>query len=280
MSSNTARVGIHAGHLRLLVRLFVALTVALISTPLLLASSASAADSDTCDDIISGEGWQTKVEGQMNDGDPALTVTAPEGFLIDKYCVKTGSSNQGDGPVIVEVDPPASTVTIDHPTKSGVSHFIVHLIAFDECPELPGNQPEGFQCEPLDERETRDLSPVLDCVGGTITVIHEERNRVQEFVDGAWVWGAWSDWTEFDRTVTDAPAEDCAVDNPPPVVDPPAPIIDPPAPIVDPPAETPPTLPNTGSPAMLGTLGLMGALILAAGSTLLMRSRKVRVPRA
>ncbi len=102
MPSNTPRAGIRAG---LLVSLMT-LVAALLSLPLLLASSASAAPSDTCDDIISGDGWQTKVEGQMNDGDPALTVTAPEGFLIDKYCVKTGSSNQGDGPVIVEVNPP------------------------------------------------------------------------------------------------------------------------------------------------------------------------------
>jgi LPXTG-motif cell wall-anchored protein len=98
------------------------------------ASPANAADSDTCEDIISGEGWDEKVEGDFNDGDPELTVTAPEGFLIDMYCVKTGSSNQGDGPVIVEVDPPAETVTIKHPTKEGVSHFIVHLI---EAPSEP-----------------------------------------------------------------------------------------------------------------------------------------------
>ena len=270
MPSNTPRAGIRAG---LLISLMT-LVAALLSLPLLLASSATAAPSDTCDDIISGTGWQPKVDGQKDDGDPGLTVTAPEGFLIDKYCVKTGSSNQGDGPVIIEVNPPAAQVTVDHPTKSGVSHFIIHLIPIpeDECEELPGDQPEGFQCEPLDERETRDLQPLLDCEGGTITVIHQERTRVQEFLDGLWVFGEWSEWIEFDRTVTDAPAEDCAID--PPIVDPPDPV-DPPAPVVD-----PPTLPNTGSPAMLGTLGLMGALLLAAGSTLLMRARKVRVPRA
>lgn len=103
------------------------------------ATPAQAGDSDTCDDIISGDGWQEKVEGNFNDGDPELTVTAPEGFLIDMYCVKTGSDQQGDGPVIVEVDPPAESVTIDHPTKQGVSHFIVHLI---EAPtEPPTSEP-------------------------------------------------------------------------------------------------------------------------------------------
>jgi len=120
----------------------IALFLASLCIGLVGASPATAADSDTCDDIISGDGWQEKVEGDFNDGDPALTVTAPEGFLIDMYCVKTGSDQQGDGPVIVEVDPPAETVVIDHPTKEGVSHFIVHLIeAPTETPTLPTETP-------------------------------------------------------------------------------------------------------------------------------------------
>jgi len=121
------------------------------------ASPANAADSDTCDDIISGEGWQEKVEGDFNDGDPELTVTAPEGFLIDMYCVKTGSDQHGDGPVIVEVDPPAETVTIDHPTKEGVSHFVVHLI---EAPtDTPTTETPGG---PIIDNPPVDNPPVVD----------------------------------------------------------------------------------------------------------------------
>ena len=95
------------------------------------ASPAFAAD--TCDDIATGEGWQDKVEGDFNDGDPELTVTAPEGFLIDMYCVKAGTD-----PIIVQVDPPAETVTIDFPDNDTVSHFMVHVIeAPSETPTAP-----------------------------------------------------------------------------------------------------------------------------------------------
>jgi LPXTG-motif cell wall-anchored protein len=279
MPSTNARVGTHAGHLRLFARLFVALAVAMISTPLLLAPPASAVSGDLCKDIITeGEnGWTDISDGSE---DNTVHYEAPDGFLIDAYCVKAGS--EPDAAVIIDVDPPVSEIDIDHPVKDSVSHYAVHLIPApeDECAELPGDQPDGFQCEPLDERETRDLQPLLDCDGGTITVVHEERTRIQELIEGVWVFGEWSEWAEYDRTVTEAPAEDCAIVDPPdPIVDPPNPIVDPPNPIVDPPAETP-TLPNTGSPAMLGALGLMGALILAAGATLLMRARKLGAPGA
>jgi LPXTG-motif cell wall-anchored protein len=145
----------------------------------------------------------------------------------------------------------------------------------DECEELPGDQPEGFQCLPESETETQDLGPLLDCEAGTLTTLHQERTRTQTFNADTqeWEWGAFSEWETVDTTVVDATEEDC------PVVVPPDPIVDPPAPVVDPPVETP-TLPNTGTSPYLTALGLMGALILAAGSTLFMRGRKVRVPRA
>jgi hypothetical protein len=57
-------------------------------------------------------------------GDPAtVTVTAPDGFLIDSYCVKAGP-----GFVIINVDPPAETVVIDHPTKDSVSHYSLSYV--------------------------------------------------------------------------------------------------------------------------------------------------------
>lgn len=59
-------------------------------------------------------------------GDPeSVTVTAPDGKLIDGYCVKAGSANQDDGgPVYVDIEP-VKTVTIKHPSGKDVSHYSV-----------------------------------------------------------------------------------------------------------------------------------------------------------
>src|SRR5688572_13707159 len=55
-------------------------------------------------------------------GDPAtVEYTAPAGYVVYQYCVKAGS----DGYIIVTVDPPTQTVTIDHPTKDSVSNWSV-----------------------------------------------------------------------------------------------------------------------------------------------------------
>ncbi len=83
----------------------------------------------TCDDVTTPGlgGWTTKFDDSA--GYPnTVEYMAPAGFLVDKYCVKAGSVNQGLGPVIVLVDPPASTVTIDYPDKDSISHYVVHLI--------------------------------------------------------------------------------------------------------------------------------------------------------
>lgn len=82
----------------------------------------------TCDDVTTpgSNGWTTK----FNDGYPdTVGYTAPSGFLVDKYCVKAGSTQQGNGPLIINVVPPASSVTIDYPNKDSISHYVVHLIA-------------------------------------------------------------------------------------------------------------------------------------------------------
>ena len=71
------------------------------------------ASSDLCPALDSG-----KIDTV---GDPAtVTFTAPAGYLITSYCVKAGTEA-----VFVTVDPPASSVTIDHPVKDSVSHYSV-----------------------------------------------------------------------------------------------------------------------------------------------------------
>jgi LPXTG-motif cell wall-anchored protein len=76
-------------------------------------------------------------------GEPlSVTVTAPAGFLIDSYCVKAGSENQGDGPVVVDVVPPAAEVTITYPGGKEISHYSYTLVEIaEEPPPTPGPNP-------------------------------------------------------------------------------------------------------------------------------------------
>lgn len=60
-----------------------------------------------------------------------VLVTAPEGKLIDEYCVKAGTTRY-----IVTVNPPMPSVTVDHPDKDSVSHYAVHYIDVPTVEEL------------------------------------------------------------------------------------------------------------------------------------------------
>jgi hypothetical protein len=62
-------------------------------------------------------------------GEPvSITITAPDGFLISGYCVKSGSPQSGDGPVLVSVNPPAKEVTITYPSGKVISHYSYSLV--------------------------------------------------------------------------------------------------------------------------------------------------------
>jgi hypothetical protein len=84
-------------------------------------------------------------EGKVDVGgeQTTLVVTAPEGFLITGYCVKAGSEKQGDGPVDVVVDPPATEVTISHPSGKAISHYTLITVEAGSTPEPsePGEEP-------------------------------------------------------------------------------------------------------------------------------------------
>ncbi len=57
-------------------------------------------------------------------GDPqVVTVTAPDGYLIDGYCVKAGLLTS-----FVTVDPPQASVEISSPNGKAVSHYSVHYV--------------------------------------------------------------------------------------------------------------------------------------------------------
>jgi hypothetical protein len=169
------------------------------------ASATPGGGSDVCGPLDSGKKDTT--------GDPqTVTVTAPEGKLIDQYCVKAGSSNQGDGPVYVDVNPPVKTVTFGYPGDKAVSHYSVSYTdaPTDECDKLDGDQPPGTDCtQPPDDRETRDLPGVVDCESDTYTVKHQERTREYSWDGDSWEPGPWSEWTTYDTTVTPATDEQC-----------------------------------------------------------------------
>lgn len=62
-------------------------------------------------------------------GDPqVVTVDAPDGYLIDGYCVKAGRDT-----TFVSVDPPEASVDISSPNGKAVSHYSVSYVP-DEGP--------------------------------------------------------------------------------------------------------------------------------------------------
>ena len=81
--------------------------------------------------------------GRIGAGDaPSVTYTAPEGQLITAYCVKAGSANQGDGPVIVQVDPARSSITFSYPGRDAVSHYSIELTSVSTTTAAPASDAE------------------------------------------------------------------------------------------------------------------------------------------
>lgn len=138
--------------MNVLLRAVALLSVFLASLVFGLIGASPAHAATTCDDLVSGEGWLDKVQGDFTDGDPELTVTAPEGFLIDMFCVKAGPTA-----IIVPVVPAVETVVIDFPDNDSVSHFAVHVIA--EPSETPSEPPTS---------ETPSEPPTTDTPGGPL----------------------------------------------------------------------------------------------------------------
>lgn len=106
-------------------RIAIALGLILLMLGALSGMAAATERSQVCGPLDSGKIDTT--------GDPvSVVVTAPEGKLIDGYCVKAGSVNQGLGPVYVEVDPPQAQVTITYPDGKAVSHWSVSYVDVPE----------------------------------------------------------------------------------------------------------------------------------------------------
>ncbi|WP_084128825.1 hypothetical protein [Demequina sp. NBRC 110055] len=116
-------------HFHMWVAAVVAATLAMIGlTTASLPALATGTDDSVkvCSDIVSGDGWSNKID--VTGDKKSVEVTAPAGKLIDKYCVKSASTQNGNGPEIKNVDPPAKTVTITHSSGKDVSHYMVHYV--------------------------------------------------------------------------------------------------------------------------------------------------------
>jgi LPXTG-motif cell wall-anchored protein len=137
--------------------------LALVAGSLFVAAPATAqlasADSDVCPALSSG-----KIN---TSGDPlTVTITAPEGYVIDYYCVKAGSAQQGEGPLIVQVDPPQESVVISYPGGKSVSHYSYHYIK-EETPDTPDTpKTPGTPETPGDKTSTPGEEGVLPATGG------------------------------------------------------------------------------------------------------------------
>ena len=116
-------------------------TAALLSAPVLVLSTSAAHaggghqdgnDGKVCLELDSG-----KID--TNDEPGSVTITAPEGSLIDGYCVKAGSANSGDGPRYFDVEPTAE-LTISYPGGKAISHYSYSYSAAPSESPTPGTE--------------------------------------------------------------------------------------------------------------------------------------------
>ncbi|WP_435745669.1 hypothetical protein [Nocardioides sp. SYSU DS0663] len=118
----------------------------LASASVLIVPGFAVADRDetgdqTCPALSSGKEDTT--------GDPmTVTVHAPAGKVITGYCVKAGSTKQGDGPRMVSLDRPLTTVVLSYPDAAGdkgakaVSHYsLTYADASTPSPPTPPTPP-------------------------------------------------------------------------------------------------------------------------------------------
>jgi hypothetical protein len=146
-------------------------------------TAASAVQPDTiCPELSSG-----KIE---TTGDPAtVEYTAPEGYVVDYYCVKAGTTS-----VTVQVEPPSATVIIDHPDVDSVSHYSVHYIPI-EVPEVnycnPAERPDGMSIAQwlsegqFDGADCFTITPNLQCGSFDATVDGPFAGYTWRYLEGA-----------------------------------------------------------------------------------------------
>lgn len=92
-------------------------------------------------------------------------MTAPEGFLIDGYCVKAGSDESDAGAEYVTVNPPQATVTITHSSGKAVSHYSYSLVEIQTPPTSPPPMTPPPSLETPPSETPTESSPEDDVLG-------------------------------------------------------------------------------------------------------------------
>lgn len=133
-------------------KFIIALSIALVGM-LGFAAPAFATDNEgVCAALDSG-----KID--VADDIKTITVTAPEGYLIDGYCVKAGSIRQGLGPEYVDVDPPKASVTFGHSSGKDISHYSVSYVVIPDDDPTPTPTPTETTPTPTPTETTPTPTP-------------------------------------------------------------------------------------------------------------------------
>ena len=126
-----------------------------LATMALVSPSTAATSGKRCKDLEAGSGWQQKVNVRRHRA--TVPVTAPEGFLIDMYCVKTGGGRTAAR--LVQVSPPAAQAVVDHPTKTRVRHYALHLVPASGGTDLPSGPPATEEVPPSGPPASEEVPP-------------------------------------------------------------------------------------------------------------------------
>jgi hypothetical protein len=109
--------------------------VALALGILLALAAPAVAQESTCPALSTGH--------LDADDQTSFTVTAPAGSLISQVCVKAGSDQQGNGPEIINYDPPVASATFSHTSGKEISHYSVLFVPVPTPSESPPTTPPG-----------------------------------------------------------------------------------------------------------------------------------------
>jgi hypothetical protein len=161
------------------------------------AAMATGGSGQVCEGLDSG-----KID--LTGENETHTVSAPDGKLIDGYCVKAGSANAGDGPRYVDIDP-VESLTLTHPSGKAISHYSLSYTEADSTGDEPEAKPED-EVEELDE--SRTTCEGVERREGTKTTTYTFDSEKDEWVpvEGEPTWEDWEkvrDLTEEERKKLD-----------------------------------------------------------------------------
>lgn len=142
-----------------------AATALLVPAAVVLGGTSTASGAGQDNDGVCPKYGEPEHSYPANEAEKALVrVTAPAGLLISGYCVKAGSVNNGGGPVIVDLTPPATTVTITYPADDkgrakDISHYSVKYVAAATTPEPTTPQPTAPEPTTVEQTGPQPTTP-------------------------------------------------------------------------------------------------------------------------